>query len=61
MTKQEAIAALGSAKSLADALGITESAVSQWGDNVPILRQYQLKEMLNSRAKGQNSDSDRCA
>ena len=49
MTKEEAIAAFGSAKAIAEALGITEAAVSQWPDIVPELRQYQLREVLRHR------------
>ena len=45
MKTQDAINALGSAKALADVLGLTQSAISQWGENVPELRAYQLKEL----------------
>lgn len=43
MKTKDAIAAIGSAKALADALGVTQSAISQWGDNVPPLRVFQLQ------------------
>ena len=46
MTKQEAIDLFdGSIRKLAEALGITEQAVSQWGDEVPELRVYQIREL----------------
>ena len=46
MTKQEAIDLFeGSIRKLADALGITEQAVHQWGDEVPALREYQIREI----------------
>ena len=46
MTKQEAIDLFdGSIRKLAEALGITEQAVSQWGDEVPELRAYQIREL----------------
>lgn len=49
MTKKDAIEAFGSAKAIADALGITEAAVSQWAETLPELRQYQLREVLRHR------------
>jgi len=49
MTKKEAIEAFGSAKALADALGITEAAVSQWGETIPELRVYQIRCILAER------------
>lgn len=49
MTKEEAIAAFGSVRKLADALGITEQAVHQWGEEVPRLRVYQIKDIIRIR------------
>jgi len=49
MTKKEAIEAFGSAKALADALGITEAAVSQWGEILPELRVFQIRCILQDR------------
>lgn len=50
MTKDEAIKLFdGSVRKLADALGITEQAISQWGENVPELRVYQIRELLSER------------
>ena len=45
MTKDEAIRRAGSASNLARMLGVTRQAVSKWGDDLPALRRYQLKEM----------------
>lgn len=50
MKKQEAIDAFGSVRKLAEAIGITEQAVHQWGDMVPELRAYQIKAVLAERA-----------
>ncbi len=46
MSKDEAIDAFGSAQALANALGITVQAVSQWGEDVPELRVFQIKCIL---------------
>ena len=44
MTTQDALAMFdNSYRKLAEALGITEQAVRQWGDTVPELRVYQIK------------------
>lgn len=45
MKTNHAIELAGSAAALAALFGITPSAVSQWGDEIPELRQYQLKKM----------------
>lgn len=50
MTTEEAKALFdGSARKLAEALGITEQAVSQWGGLVPELRVYQIKVLIKER------------
>lgn len=41
----------GSARELAAALGITREAVYQWGETVPPLRAYQIRELLAERVK----------
>jgi transcriptional repressor of cell division inhibition gene dicB len=43
MKTEQAIHHAGSHKMLADLLGITPSAVSQWGEEVPQAREWQLK------------------
>lgn len=45
MTKDEAIAKAGSKAALARLLGISRSAVSQWGAELPPLQHYRLKEI----------------
>jgi DNA-binding transcriptional regulator YdaS (Cro superfamily) len=45
MKKQQAIRLAGSANKLAHLLGIRHQSVIGWGDMVPPLRVYQLKEM----------------
>lgn len=41
----------GSKKKLADALGISPSAVTMWGEEVPELRQYQIERITKGRVK----------
>ena len=56
MKTEDAIKAFGSPKELAAALGITREAIYQWGDDVPELRAYQIRELLAARDGGQISD-----
>jgi predicted transcriptional regulator len=44
MKTKQAIKLAGSAKALADLVGVTKSAVSQWGNEMPALREYILKD-----------------
>jgi DNA-binding transcriptional regulator YdaS (Cro superfamily) len=44
-TEQAIQLAGGTAKDLADLLGITPSAISQWGDVLPRARVWQLKAL----------------
>jgi transcriptional repressor of cell division inhibition gene dicB len=50
MTTQEAKDLFGGTRKLAEALGITEQAVHQWGESVPELRVFQIK-VLSGDAK----------
>lgn len=43
MKTQQAIDHAGSARALADLLGITPSAISQWGEDVPESRYWQMQ------------------
>jgi DNA-binding transcriptional regulator YdaS (Cro superfamily) len=52
MDKEQAIKLAGSAKALAELLGITRAAVSQWGNNVPPARVWQLKALRPKWFKG---------
>ena len=49
MKTDEAIKHFGSATKLALVLGISKSAVSQWGDEVPELRAMQLERITNGK------------
>jgi len=54
MKTQDAIKEFGGRKALADALGIWPQAVYNWGDDVPELRAYQIREILTK--KGNTDD-----
>jgi DNA-binding transcriptional regulator YdaS (Cro superfamily) len=43
MNKAQAIEKAGTAMALAKLLGIKRQAISQWGDQLPIARYWQLK------------------
>lgn len=47
----EAVSHFGSKSRLAKALKITKSSVTQWGDEVPELRKYQIKEIIGKQSK----------
>jgi len=50
MTRQNAIDIFGGVQELARALGITDKAVYQWGEIVPELRVYQIRELQARKA-----------
>jgi hypothetical protein len=45
MEKQKAIKLAGSQIKLAAILGVSQAAISQWGQDVPMMRIYQLKTL----------------
>ncbi|MCK4081346.1 MULTISPECIES: Cro/CI family transcriptional regulator [Acinetobacter] len=49
MTKSEALALLNcSVTQLADKLGITHNAISQWDEKqIPLAREYQIRDIAN--------------
>jgi transcriptional repressor of cell division inhibition gene dicB len=51
MLTDKAIALYGNRTALARALGITRSAVHQWGKYVPELRQYQLERITDGKLR----------
>lgn len=51
MKTSEAIKAFGGVKKLADALGIWPHPIYRWGEEVPKLRAYQIREILAKRAE----------
>lgn len=49
MKTKDAIEQFGSVLVMATALGITREAIYQWGENVPPLRAYQIRDLLAAR------------
>lgn len=45
MKTKDVLEKLGGNAATARALGITHGAVSQWGDEPPLLQQYRLREL----------------
>ncbi|MGI0120171.1 Cro/CI family transcriptional regulator [Zooshikella sp. RANM57] len=53
MLKTEAINFFGTQVALANLLGISQSAVSKWGNRVPTSRAYQLQVITNGALKAE--------
>ena len=51
MKLSEAVAIFGTEAELARKLGIKPQAVYQWGDKVPMRRQYQIQLMTKGKLK----------
>ncbi|TNJ06647.1 Cro/Cl family transcriptional regulator [Aeromonas veronii] len=51
MKKQTAIKHFGGANKLAQALGCKPQAISQWGENVPQGRAYQIEVLTSGQLK----------
>jgi hypothetical protein len=51
MKLDDAIAHFGSRRALAEALKISQAAIAQWEGEVPPLRQYQIRELMQERPK----------
>lgn len=51
MKTSDVVAYFGSKKKVADALGVGKSAITNWGENVPESRQYQIELITNGALK----------
>lgn len=56
MKTTEAIAWFGSRKKMADALGIWPHATYRWGENPPMLRQFEIERLSDNELKAENKD-----
>jgi DNA-binding XRE family transcriptional regulator len=57
MQKSTAIKLAGSQTKLAALLGISQAAIAQWGNDVPLMRIYQLKSLKPKWFKKQDLQS----
>lgn len=57
MKKIEVVDYFGGQKETGDALGISQAAVSLWGDEVPLTRQYQIEVITKGELKADVSIS----
>lgn len=57
MKLSEAVAIFGTEAELARKLGIKPQAVYQWGDKVPMRRQYQLQLLTKGKLKADPEQS----
>ena len=55
MKTKDAIEQFGSVAALAAALGLSVQAVYQWGEDVPQLRAYQIRDLLAARQADQKA------
>lgn len=51
MKTSEAIKSFDGVANLAKALGITTAAIYQWGEEVPALRSYQIRDLVQKDSK----------
>lgn len=53
MKKADVVAHFGNQTKVANALGISHVAVSKWGDDIPLLRAYQIERITNGALKAE--------
>ena len=58
MQKKIAVEYFGSAKKLAEVLGVTKGSVSQWGEHIPELRAYQIERLTGGKLKVNNPPNE---
>ena len=51
MRTQDAADFFGGKSKLAEALGVSPSAITQWGECVPLVRQYQIQVVSKGKLK----------
>ena len=56
MLKEDAVKHFGGVTKLADALGLSKGAVSQWGVTVPLLRAYQIERLTDGALKAEEPE-----
>lgn len=51
MKTADVVGYFGTQEQVAAALGISQAAVSQWGDNVPLRRAYEIEQITRGKLK----------
>ncbi|NBA95531.1 Cro/CI family transcriptional regulator [Pseudomonas sp. R5(2019)] len=51
MKTKDAAEFFGSKRKLAEALGVSPSAITMWGDDVPEVRQFQIQVLTGGKLK----------
>lgn len=51
MNKEDAVEHFGGVTKLAEALGLSKGAVSQWGETIPLLRAYQIEKLTGGKLR----------
>lgn len=59
MTKQEAIDFFGTQQKVADALGIKQSSVAEWGEHPPEARQLQIHRLTAGKLRAEQNVIDK--
>lgn len=59
MKTQEAIAYAGSSAALAELIGVTPAAITQWGEYPPDARQLQIEKLTRKALKAEPGCLDR--
>ena len=49
MKTSEGVKFFGNKLAMAKALGLSRAAISQWGDNIPELRAFQIKVLMEKK------------
>lgn len=57
MKMKDAVSFYGSKRALALALGVSKSAITLWGDQIPPLRSCQLEKLTNGQLKADKEDA----
>ncbi len=57
MKMEDALSFYGTKSALATALGVSKSAITLWGDQVPPMRSCQLEKLTNGQLKADKEDA----
>lgn len=61
MRKKDVVEHFGSQKAVAEALNLTEAAISAWPDDVPRGRAFELQVLTGGKLKAENGSEKRAS